>query len=515
MGGSQSKSISSAERARRDASKSKAELLQQGFGGEAVKQLGFSPFNILILGDAGSGKSSLINTFISAMRSSTDMEGYCGPALILQGQETIDKTLSRTIEGKMDDCSKSPHAANRKTKIHLVVFCVNATDPWAQIEGVTPSDLVPLQVMATLMKKIENQKGICSAVVMTHCDTLSSRVLESHSPENLWSLPEVKQRITNISTSTGLSQDIILPMMAPTDSLNVQPIVEYNAVFVLNALSKITEEYCIGNKQLFQGKGLQLQLAQTAQRQCPADWSRYQGSLLDHGNAYELTDVSQAVKTSVSNIMHATWESRHVGVGRDSKGLTHSSFQITEVKRLENPALFHQYDAKLDLLKKETFSPPNPPVLTANDKAFCQHLNSEVNEFYLWHGTKEERIQAICQNGFDFRLAKYGMFGSGVYFAEKSSKSDEYTDFRNKRKEGKKYMFLARVMLGSHYLAAKTASDMRRPPCLVSSCSDQFCSHQRHDSVIGDMPGRLKAREFIVYDHTLCYPEYLVTYVRQ
>ena len=200
--------------ARRDASKSKAELLQQGFGGEAVKQLGFSPFNILILGDAGSGKSSLINTFISAMRSSTDMEGYCGPALILQGksgsssnpckpyilninsdvvlydtcdvytdQETIDKTLSRTIEGKMDDvsiqmrvacrvqqsrddlgsklqCSKSPHAANRKTKIHLVVFCVNGTDPWAQLEGVTPSDLVPLQVMATLMKKIENQKGL-------------------------------------------------------------------------------------------------------------------------------------------------------------------------------------------------------------------------------------------------------------------------------------------------------------------------------------------------------------------
>ena len=60
-------------------------------------------------------------------------------------------------------------------------------------------------------------------------------------------------------------------------------------------------------------------------------------------------------------------------------------------------------------------------------KTLNRNLAGEINECYLFHGTKSDIIDAIEQNGFDFRISgENGMFGKGVYFAESSTKADQY-----------------------------------------------------------------------------------------
>merc|ERR1719221_1243256 len=54
-------------------------------------------------------------------------------------------------------------------------------------------------------------------------------------------------------------------------------------------------------------------------------------------------------------------------------------------------------------------------------------LQASANEFLMFHGTKPEAADSIASEHFDMAFAcKTGLFGAGLYFAESSSKSDEY-----------------------------------------------------------------------------------------
>ena len=55
-------------------------------------------------------------------------------------------------------------------------------------------------------------------------------------------------------------------------------------------------------------------------------------------------------------------------------------------------------------------------------------LDSDVNECLLLHGTTADAVSAIAQNGIDLRLANpTGRYGSGIYLAQNSVKSNIYT----------------------------------------------------------------------------------------
>jgi hypothetical protein len=63
----------------------------------------------------------------------------------------------------------------------------------------------------------------------------------------------------------------------------------------------------------------------------------------------------------------------------------------------------------------------------------------------LWHGTKRANLNGILTNGF--RLPqKSGMFGNGVYFADRVTKSAHYCD-----QNGCEFLFLCEVALGRQY----------------------------------------------------------------
>ena len=49
-------------------------------------------------------------------------------------------------------------------------------------------------------------------------------------------------------------------------------------------------------------------------------------------------------------------------------------------------------------------------------------------ERLLFHGTRSASVQAILQSDMDINKANSGMFGDGIYFADKWKKSFNYTD---------------------------------------------------------------------------------------
>ena len=86
------------------------------------------------------------------------------------------------------------------------------------------------------------------------------------------------------------------------------------------------------------------------------------------------------------------------------------------------------------------------------------------------------------------------------------------------------YLFVSRVLLGNAFVCS-TPTSYKRPPCSHHGCPSVNAATpcEAHagvtfDSVLGthrDGHTRLIFREFVVYEKSLSYPEFLVEYVRQ
>jgi hypothetical protein len=135
-------------------------------------------------------------------------------------------------------------------------------------------------------------------------------------------------------------------------------------------------------------------------------------------------------------------------------------------------------------------------------------IDSDLNEYYLMHGTKPEAATAIAKG--DFRVDLAGshagtLYGRGLYFAERSSKCDEYTV---EDKRGWRPILLCRVMCGNTRYIEEPFPD-------AGDVVDSVVSGPYH-SVIGDREKcRGTFREIMVYDKNQAYPEWIVWYQRQ
>lgn len=127
----------------------------------------------------------------------------------------------------------------------------------------------------------------------------------------------------------------------------------------------------------------------------------------------------------------------------------------------------------------------------------------------LFHGSPF--INAIIHKGFDERHAYIGgMFGAGIYFAENSSKSNQYvygigggTGCPTHKDRScyicHRQMLFCRVTLGKSFLQFSTMKMAHAPP--------------GHHSVIGrPSVNGLAYAEYVIYRGEQAYPEYLITY---
>merc|ERR1712232_41362 len=97
------------------------------------------------------------------------------------------------------------------------------------------------------------------------------------------------------------------------------------------------------------------------------------------------------------------------------------------------------------------------------------------------------------------------MFGKGAYFAEKSSKADEYASTNRGIYQGIYAILVCRVCCGEMYRV--TRSDI---PAI-----EKALKSGKYDFVLGDGEASVGTyREFVVYRERQIYPEYVVLYRR-
>ncbi len=117
-------------------------------------------------------------------------------------------------------------------------------------------------------------------------------------------------------------------------------------------------------------------------------------------------------------------------------------------------------------------------------------------ELLLFHGTRAEYIDAICQQGFDWRLSGTStgtLYGKGSYFARDARYSKDYGDGSR--------MFVVKVLVGDW---TKGNPSMVRPPP-----RDPTDPKILYDSTVDNV---INPAIYVVYDKQQCYPEYLIEY---
>ncbi|CAK0874492.1 unnamed protein product, partial [Prorocentrum cordatum] len=234
-------------------------------------------------------------------------------------------------------------------------------------------------------------------------------------------------------------------------------------------------------------------------------------------------------KQQAQEVITATWLPRKT---RDRTGRLPSGLKVLSVDRLQNCLLWQRYqDRKTELLSRGPCVPVSELDGVAETGAVKTavlaqgaELSAEVNEHYLFHGTSIAGANGITQHGF--QIARAGehvgtMFGAGCYFAECSSKADEYvhdTGLKSvanafKRKGaadsagaggGTFALLLCRVLCGRLFRVTQ-----KDPEGISAALADGY------DSVLGDREASVGTyREFVSFNQENIYPEYKIIYER-
>ncbi|CAK9114303.1 unnamed protein product [Durusdinium trenchii] len=241
---------------------------------------------------------------------------------------------------------------------------------------------------------------------------------------------------------------------------------------------------------------------------------------------------------------------------RDRRGAPLADrLKVTDVYRVLNDQVWREYLRHRERLRLLRWNCPALEEQVPNGPAthaFCEslrrmgrsrlpHLDSQVAECWLFHGTSFEAAAGIAEN--DFRLDLTGsnagtLYGKGIYLAENVSKSDEYGEGpRGTRPEEESVkedrsqvpvppapahtrgavepltrhsvMLVCRTLLGKVLYNDEVNPS---PDAIQRSC---LAKGAPYDSVLGD---RRKIhgtfREFVLYHDDQVYPEFIVVYER-
>ena len=138
-------------------------------------------------------------------------------------------------------------------------------------------------------------------------------------------------------------------------------------------------------------------------------------------------------------------------------------------------------------------------------RAWEQNTRGRSRVELLFHGTAGHNVRHILRTGLVCpKTASNGrMFGHGVYFANKCTKSANYCYVRGQSVPH--FLFLAEVAVGNIFVAPQAMSDLRDAP-------------KGHDSVLGKAGhttawgGKLQYDEHIIYNSAQQTLRYLVTF---
>ncbi|NXX53425.1 PAR14 polymerase, partial [Scopus umbretta] len=163
---------------------------------------------------------------------------------------------------------------------------------------------------------------------------------------------------------------------------------------------------------------------------------------------------------------------------------TCQSLKIEKIERVQNPFFWKAYQ-----IKKREMDNKN---------------GNRNNEMLLFHGTSKESLTLINNHGFNRSYA--GMhaanFGNGTYFAVSASYSASDT-YSKPDAHGKKYMYLARVLVGEYSQGTKGS--------ITPAAKNASNSIDLFDSSTDNV---MQPSMFIIFNDIQAYPEYLITFTR-
>ncbi|XP_062860336.1 protein mono-ADP-ribosyltransferase PARP12-like isoform X2 [Trichomycterus rosablanca] len=151
---------------------------------------------------------------------------------------------------------------------------------------------------------------------------------------------------------------------------------------------------------------------------------------------------------------------------------------VHHIKRVQNPSLWKFFQWQKEQMKE-------------------RNEGSDVVERYLFHGTDQSLIEAICEQNFDWRVCGVhgSLYGKGSYFARDAKYSDKYA----KSKGAAKMMFVALVLVGEFI---KGSSSYQRPP--IHDKKKGF-----YDSCVDNVTN---PAIFVIFEKFQIYPEYIIEY---
>ncbi|NXU15688.1 PAR14 polymerase, partial [Pardalotus punctatus] len=159
-------------------------------------------------------------------------------------------------------------------------------------------------------------------------------------------------------------------------------------------------------------------------------------------------------------------------------------FKIEKIERIQNTYLWKNYQIK---------------------KCEMDKKNGTIkNERLLFHGTSKESLALINNHGFNRSYAgtHAANFGNGTYFAVNASYSAHDT-YSKPDVNGRKYMYLARVLVGEYSQGVKGS--------ITPASKDASNSVDLFDSSTDNVS---QPSMFIIFNDIQAYPEYLITFTR-
>jgi len=263
--------------------------------------------------------------------------------------------------------------------------------------------------------------------------------------------------------------------------------------------------------------------ADSVKETLPAYWTNNAKTVVNRLTAkFDEMYPAHSMKSLIQEMAEKTWkdvwtrdrkgsDGQRIPIGDPNQDMP-KGMRVLKVLRVEDSDMWDKYMQYQDEIRARrgdecaTLDYEDVKTTAAMGR-HAKRLAGDVNEVYLWHGSSPEAVIAIAEDGFKVDMTKGGLFfGPGAYFAECSSKADEYAkDEEDGYYRGYYAMLLCRVTLGEVQILQQADHQAH---------TRVGASHQ-YDSTLGDREAAAGTyREFVVPTQLAAYPEYAIIYER-
>lgn len=227
-----------------------------------------------------------------------------------------------------------------------------------------------------------------------------------------------------------------------------------------------------------------------------------EGEAVEAPSYWDLTKRT-AVEVSTSpwqTLLDETWVVE-TAVARDRAFAQPRMLHLKSAYRIQNPSLWQRYNAARAEAAAEVVECTPLQTDALLPQMLEGTLDPAANEHMLFHGTSVEGAEAIARDGFKLSRAGTAVgsaYGAGCYFAENSSKSEQYVkEAEGLVSRGRCAILVCRVAMGAVTKVEAATTGSAGPTRLVDR---------------GMVNGRKSYREVVIFDERRSYPEWLLVY---